>query len=150
MNDTTSTLIDKLKAMVDEKKLSHRIKIWNGIEPVLLGRAMNEEKLNRISQNAIEAVYRKYDPHKKHGYLRGIIETYLNALTAGGASLPEVIRPLGNTGGATTSRLNPADMAKNHLARELGNQKRFLYEYGYSQIVDILEKAGFLKEPGHE
>ena len=32
-------------------------------------------------------------------------------------------------------------------ACELGTQKRFLSEYDYSQIVDILEEAGFLKEP---
>lgn len=48
---------------------------------------------------------------------------------------------------ALDNKISIADRAKNHLARELGNQKRFLYEYGYSQIVDILDKAGFLKEP---
>lgn len=37
--------------------------------------------------------------------------------------------------------------AKNYLARELGNHQRFLYEYGYVQIVDILAKGGFLCIP---
>jgi hypothetical protein len=45
------------------------------------------------------------------------------------------------------TEISVSDSAKNHLARELGNQKRFLYEYGYSQTVDILDQAGFLKEP---
>lgn len=40
-----------------------------------------------------------------------------------------------------------ANEAKHHLAIELGNQSRFLYEYGYSQIVDILENGGYLTTP---
>ncbi len=42
---------------------------------------------------------------------------------------------------------NAASEAKNYLNRELGNHQRFLYEYGYSQIVDILADGGFLKMP---
>lgn len=51
------------------------------------------------------------------------------------------------SGGMTMSEAQSE--AKNYLAVELGNQKRFLYEYGYSQIVDILAKGGFLRLPEH-
>lgn len=40
--------------------------------------------------------------------------------------------------------------AKNYLNRELGNHQRFLYEYGYHQIVDILAEGGFLCKPPKE
>lgn len=43
--------------------------------------------------------------------------------------------------------ISVSNEAKHYLAVELGNQGRFLYEYGYSQIVDILAKGGFLRSP---
>ncbi len=45
---------------------------------------------------------------------------------------------------------NASSEAKHYLAVELGNQSRFLYEYGYSQIVDILERGGFLCLPNEQ
>lgn len=44
-------------------------------------------------------------------------------------------------------RVDIANEAKHFLAKELGNQSRFLYEYGYVQIVDMLAEGGFLRTP---